>query len=64
MNVLKEEYETEKIFNERLMFIKKFLNDNPDYFKEAERLSKVYIYIKYYECKYIPELYFKVKKYL
>ena len=55
--------ESDKIFNDRIEFIKRINIDLND-LKESIRLSKVYINYKYKDCKYISELFLKIKPYL
>ena len=55
--------ESDKVFNERLDFIKKVYNDNKKS-KEAINLSKIWLNYKYNNCKYQPSVYYKIKKYL
>jgi len=55
--------ESDKIFNDRIEFIKRANQDLND-IKESVRLSKVYINYKYKKCKYSQDLFFKIKNYL
>ena len=55
--------ESDKIFNERVEFIKKVLDDNKS-LKEAINLSKVWMNYTYNNCRYQPEVFFKLKSYL
>ena len=58
--------ESEKLFNERIKFIKmidsnKSLSNNINW-KTAVKYSKIHINITYLECKYPKYIYLKVKK--
>lgn len=55
--------ESDEIFNDRLELIKKLEKENMA-FKEALKLSKIYINCKYKKCKYAPTIYHSVKSYL
>lgn len=55
--------ESNKIFNERIEFIKKVYQDNKN-LKEAINLSKIWINFKYNECRYSPQVFSKLKPYL
>jgi len=55
--------ESNKIFTERIEFIKKVYQNTKD-FKEAINLSKIWINFKYNECRYQPAVFGKLKKYL
>ena len=55
--------ESNKIYTERLEFIKKVFNDTHNS-KEAINLSKIWLNYKYNSCKYQPSVYYKIKKYL
>lgn len=46
-------------FNAKLDYIKKIEKNNVDW-KEANRLSKIWYCIKFKNCKYTPEIYYKV----
>jgi len=46
-------------FNAKLDYIKKIEKNNVDW-KEANRLSKIWHCIKFKNCKYTPEIYYKV----
>lgn len=48
-------------FKLRIEFIKKM--ENKEDFKEALRLSKVWMNIKFKEARYVAPLYHKIKKY-
>lgn len=62
-NIIKLDGESEKIFQERLEFIKKVYQDKKD-FKEAVNLSKIWLNFKYNQCRYQQEVFIKLKKYL
>ena len=55
--------ESNENFNSRLEVIKKFEEDKLEW-KEALKLSKIYSNIKFKKCKYSPQIYFSIKKYL
>ena len=55
--------ESNKIFNERIEFIKKVYQDNKN-IKEAINLSKIWVNFKYNQCRYTPQVYGKLKPYL
>jgi hypothetical protein len=55
--------ESDENFNSRLEVIKKFEEDKLEW-KEALKLSKIYSNIKFKKCKYSPQIYFSIKKYL
>tara|TARA_B100001093_G_scaffold518590_1_gene603986 strand:- start:4917 stop:5126 length:210 start_codon:yes stop_codon:yes gene_type:complete len=55
--------ESDKIFNGRVEFIKSVLSDNKE-LKEALNLSKIWMNYKYNNCRYQPEVFNKIKKYL
>ena len=55
--------ESDEYFNKRLDFIKILEKENINW-KDAVKLSKIYMNIKYKKCKYVPFLYNKLKKYL
>ena len=50
------EQETDQVLSTRLWFIIKQGPENEIDFLEAERLSKVWYYMKYYGCRYSQEL--------
>ena len=62
-NIIKLDGESDKIFQERLEFIKKVYQDKKD-FKEAVNLSKIWLNFKYNQCRYQQEVFIKLKKYL
>ena len=62
-NIIKLDDESDKIFQERLEFIKKVYQDKKD-FKEAVNLSKIWLNFKYNQCRYQQEVFIKLKKYL
>lgn len=49
-------------FNQRIQYIRLLEKANVNW-KEALRLSKVWYCIKFKNCKYAPELYYKVISY-
>ncbi len=55
--------ESEEVFNDRLEFLKK-LEEEKIPWKDALKLSKIYMNVKYKKCKYTPQLYYSIKKYL
>ena len=61
--IIKLDGESDKIFNERIEFIKKVYQDQKD-FKEAVNLSKIWLNFKYNQCRYQQEVFIKLKKYL
>jgi 3-polyprenyl-4-hydroxybenzoate decarboxylase len=54
--------ESDNQFNQRLKYIKK-LENNKIVWKEANTLSKIWYNIKFKNCKYAPELNYKVINY-
>jgi hypothetical protein len=53
------------IFFDKWYFIIDFLHDNPKYnLSDVEKLSNIFINVKYYQCKYQFALYKKIEKYL
>lgn len=61
--IIKLDGESDKIFNERIEFIKKVYQDQKD-FKEAVNLSKIWLNFKYNGCRYQHEVFKKLKKYI
>lgn len=55
--------ESDKIYNERIDFVKKVYNDTKN-FKEAINLSKIWLNFIYRDCRYNPEVYKKLNKYI
>lgn len=55
--------ESDEIFNDRIEVLKKMEIDNVPW-KDALKLSKIYINAKYKKCKYTSQLYNSIKKYL
>jgi|TARA_Y100000991_G_scaffold212550_1_gene196857 TATA-box binding protein (TBP) (component of TFIID and TFIIIB) len=55
--------ESNKIFDERIKFIEKVYSNTND-LKESIRLSKIYMNYKFKDCKYSPDVFFKIKPYL
>ena len=53
--------ESNKVFNERLEFVKKVYQDTKNS-KEAINLSKIWVNFKYNQCRYSPQVYGKLKK--
>lgn len=60
--ITKYTFESNKRFNERLLFIKKLENDDIEW-KEAVKLSKIWYNIIYNKCKYNRVLYSLIIKY-
>ena len=63
ISVYRFENESNKVFNERLEFIKKVYLDTHNS-KEAINLSKIWLNYTYNRCKYQPSVFYKIKKYL
>ena len=57
------ESESDKIYQERLEFIKNVCKDKND-MKEAIRLSKIWMNFKFKGCRYSSEVYQKIKPYM
>jgi cell shape-determining protein MreC len=55
--------ESDEHFNSRLELLKKLEEENIDW-KEALKLSKIYFNVKFKNCKYTPQVYYMIKKYL
>jgi len=55
--------ESNKVFNERVEFIKKVFNDTKN-IKESINLSKIWLNYTYNQCRYQPNIFYKLKKYL
>ena len=55
--------ESNKVFNERIEFIKKVYNDKKNS-KEAINLSKIWLNYTYNQCRYQSSVFYKIKKYL
>jgi len=55
--------ESDEIFNARIELLQKLEKEKVT-FKDALKLTKIYIYIKYKKCKYSPQLYHLIKKYI
>jgi len=55
--------ESDEQFNSRLELLKKLEEDNINW-KEALKISKIYLNIKFKNCKYTPQVYYMIKKYL
>ncbi len=62
VQILKYISESNLQFNAKLDYIKKIEKNDIDW-KEANRLSKIWYCIKYKNCKYTPEIYYKVMLY-
>jgi hypothetical protein len=62
VQILKYISESNLQFNAKLDYIKKIEKNDVDW-KEANRLSKIWYCIKYKNCKYAPEVYYKVMSY-
>jgi len=63
INIERFDGESNKLYNDRVVFIKKVNNNTKD-LKESIRLSKIWVNFKYNNCKYSPEVYNLIKKYL
>ena len=63
IKVLQYLSESNSNFNKRVEFIKTLEKDNIDW-KEAIKLSRLWYCITIQKCKYSPDTYNKVKKYL
>ena len=59
----KIEGESNKVYQERLEFIKK-VNSDINNMKEAIRLSKIWVNFKYKNCRYTSDVFYKIKPYL
>lgn len=55
--------ESDEIFNDRIELLKKLELEKIPY-KDALKLTKIYINVKYKKCKYNPQLYHLIKKYI
>jgi hypothetical protein len=55
--------ESNEIFNDRIELLKKLEKEKIPW-KDALKLSKIYINTKYKKCRYCPILYHSIKKYL
>jgi len=55
--------ESDEIFNDRIELLTKLEIDKISY-KDALKLTKIYINVKYKKCKYSPQLYHSIKKYI
>jgi hypothetical protein len=55
--------ESDEIFNSRIELLQKLEKENVPY-KDALKLTKIYINVKYKKCKYSPQLYHLIKKYI
>ncbi len=61
-NLIQYLLESNLQFNQRIQYIRLLEKANVNW-KEALRLSKVWYCIKFKNCKYAPELYYKVISY-
>ena len=61
--IKKLDAESDKIYKERCDIIKVIDNDI-DNLKESIRLSKIWTNFKYNKCRYTPEVYQLIKKYI
>ena len=55
--------ESDEIFNARIELLQKLEKEKVPY-KDALKLTKIYINVKYKKCKYSPQLYHSIKKYI
>jgi len=55
--------ESDEIFNDRIELLTKLEKEKVPY-KDALKLTKIYINVKYKKCKYSPQLYHSIKKYI
>jgi len=55
--------ESDEHFNSRLELLKKLEIDKVEW-KDALKFSKIYANIKFKNCKYSPQIYYFIKKYL
>jgi TATA-box binding protein (TBP) (component of TFIID and TFIIIB) len=55
--------ESDKIYKERCCIIET-INNDIDNLKESIRLSKIWVNFKYNKCRYTPEVYRMIKKYI
>ena len=62
VDILQYLSESNTQFTQRLEYIKLLEKANVDW-KEASRLSKIWYCIKFKNCKYTPEIYYKVISY-
>lgn len=62
-NIIQFFSESDEQFNYRLDLLKKLEEENIDW-KEALKLSKIYFNVKFKNCKYTPQVYHMIKKYL
>ena len=62
-NIPKLDSESDKVYQERLEFIKKVVDDKVE-LKEAIRLSKIWVNFIYNNCRYSPEVFGTLKRYL
>jgi hypothetical protein len=62
-SIIKFLSESDEIFNDRIELLKKLEKEKIPY-KDALKLTKIYINVKYKKCKYNPTLYHSIKKYI
>jgi hypothetical protein len=55
--------ESDEQFNSRLELLKKLEEENIIW-KEALKISKIYYNFKFKKCRYTPQVYYMIKKYL
>ena len=55
--------ESDEQFNTRLELLKKLEEESIEW-KEALKLSKIYFNVKFKNCKYTPQVYYTIKKYI
>lgn len=55
--------ESDEIFTDRIELLRKLEKENIPY-KDALKLTKIYINVKYKKCKYSPSLYNSIRKYI
>jgi len=61
--IKKLDAESDKIYKERCDIIET-INNDIDNLKESIRLSKIWVNFKYNKCRYTPEVYRMIKKYI
>ena len=62
-HINKTDGESDKIFLKRIEFLKKVFDDTSD-INYSISLSKIWLYYTFKKCKYSPEVFYKIKKYL
>jgi hypothetical protein len=55
--------ESDEVFNSRIELLRKLEKEEVPY-KDALKLTKIYINVKYKKCKYNPQLYHAIKKFI